>query len=80
MYMAKANGKSGFAVFDLDRTSRCGSVTSGASRLSARIQLDQFRLVYQPIVDLAEAVAGVEAAPVAPPDACRDPTRPAGPP
>ena len=71
MYMAKANGKSGFAVFDPGMHVALRERNELSVELKRAIELDQFRLVYQPIVDLAKGgYVGVEALhPLAPPDA-----------
>ena len=62
MYMAKANGKSGFAVFDPGMHVALRERNELSVELKRAIELDQFRLVYQPIVDLAKGgFAGVEA-------------------
>ena len=54
MYMAKANGKSGFAVFDPGMHVALRERNELSVELKRAIELDQFRLVYQPIVDLAK--------------------------
>ena len=74
MYMAKANGKSGFAVFDPGMHVALRERNELSVELKRAIELDQFRLVYQPIVDLAKGgFAGVEALdPLGPPDARHD--------
>jgi len=60
--MAKANGKSGFAVFDPGMHVALRERNMLSVELKRAIELDQFRLVYQPIVDLARGgYVGVEA-------------------
>jgi diguanylate cyclase (GGDEF)-like protein len=62
MYMAKANGKAGFAVFDPGMHAAIRDRHEMGAQLQRAVELGQLRLVYQPIVDLAEgALAGVEA-------------------
>ena len=62
MYMAKANGKAGFAVFDPGMHAAIRERHELGAQLQRAVELDQLRLVYQPIVDLAgRPVAGVEA-------------------
>jgi predicted signal transduction protein with EAL and GGDEF domain len=62
MYMAKAGGKARFAIFDLDMHAAIRDRHELASELQSAVELDQLRLVYQPIVafDSGE-VAGLEA-------------------
>ena len=53
MYMAKANGKSGFAIFDPGMHVAIRERHELSAELQRAVELDQLRLVYQPIVDLA---------------------------
>jgi diguanylate cyclase (GGDEF)-like protein len=62
MYMAKANGKSGFAIFDPGMHAAIRERHELGAQLQRAVELDQLRLEFQPIVDLATgATAGVEA-------------------
>ena len=62
MYMAKANGKSGFAIFDPGMHEAIRERHELSVELQRAVDLDQLRLVYQPIIDLATGrFAGVEA-------------------
>jgi diguanylate cyclase (GGDEF)-like protein len=62
MYMAKANGKSGFAIFDPGMHVALRERNELSVELKRAVELDQLRLVYQPIINLATgAYAGVEA-------------------
>ncbi len=62
MYMAKANGKAGFAVFDPGMHTAIRDRHELGAQLQQAVELGQLRLVYQPIVDLRDgALAGVEA-------------------
>ena len=62
MYMAKANGKAGFAVFDPGMHAAIRDRHELASELQRAVELDQLRLVYQPIVELeTRRMAGAEA-------------------
>jgi diguanylate cyclase (GGDEF)-like protein len=62
MYMAKANGKAGFAIFDPGMHAAIRERHELAAQLQRAVELEQLRLVYQPIVDLeAGTLAGVEA-------------------
>jgi diguanylate cyclase (GGDEF)-like protein len=62
MYMAKANGKAGFAVFDPGMHAAIRDRHELGAQLQHAVELGQLRLVYQPIVDLRDgALAGVEA-------------------
>ena len=62
MYMAKANGKAGFAVFDPGMHAAIRDRHELGVQLQHAVELGQLRLVYQPIVDLRDgALAGVEA-------------------
>ena len=74
MYMAKANGKSGFAVFDPGMHAALRERHELSVELQRAVELDQLRLVYQPIIDLATSAmrrrrgAGPLAAPGTRPD------------
>ena len=62
MYMAKANGKSGFAIFDPGMHAAMRERHDLGVQLQQAVELAQLRLVYQPIVDLQTgALAGLEA-------------------
>ena len=62
MYMAKANGKSGFAVFDPGMHASIRARHELGNDLQHAVNLGQLRLVYQPIVSLESGrVAGLEA-------------------
>ncbi len=62
MYMAKANGKAGFAVFDPGMHAAIRDRHELGAELQHAVELGQLRLMYQPIVDLRNGVlAGVEA-------------------
>jgi diguanylate cyclase (GGDEF)-like protein len=62
MYMAKANGKAGFAIFDPGMHAAIRERHELGAQLQRAVELEQLRLVYQPIVDLPTgAMAGVEA-------------------
>jgi diguanylate cyclase (GGDEF)-like protein len=62
MYMAKANGKSGFAIFDPGMHVAIRERNALSTELKRAVELDQLRLVYQPIIDLVTGrYAGVEA-------------------
>lgn len=62
MYMAKANGKAGFAMFDPGMHAVMRERHELGAQLQRAIELDQMRLVYQPIVALDTGrLAGVEA-------------------
>ncbi len=62
MYMAKANGKAGFAVFDPGMHAAIRDRNELASELQRAVELNQLRLVYQPIVELeTRRLAGAEA-------------------
>ena len=73
MYMAKANGKSGFAIFDPGMHEAMRERHELSVDLQRAVDLDQLGLLYQPIVELASGqLAGVEAPrPLVPPDARR---------
>ena len=62
MYMAKAGGKAGFAVFDPGMHQAIRERHELAMELQHAVDLDQLILRYQPIIDLESGrVAGVEA-------------------
>ena len=62
MYMAKANGKSGFSLFDPGMHAAVRDRHELSSQLQRAVDLDQLTLLYQPIVELATGqVAGLEA-------------------
>jgi diguanylate cyclase (GGDEF)-like protein len=62
MYMAKANGKARFAIFDPGMHAAIRERHELGAQLQHAVELDQLRLVYQPIVELATGqVAGLEA-------------------
>jgi diguanylate cyclase (GGDEF)-like protein len=62
MYMAKANGKAGFAVFDPGMHAAIRDRHEMGTQLQQAVELGQLRLAYQPIVDLSDGtLAGVEA-------------------
>ena len=62
MYMAKANGKSGFAVFDPGMHASIRARHELGNDLQHAVDLGQLRLVYQPIVNLESGrVSGLEA-------------------
>ena len=62
MYMAKANGKAGFAIFDPGMHAAIRERHELSAHLQRAVVLEQLRLVYQPIVDLDSGrIAGVEA-------------------
>ena len=62
MYMAKANGKSGFAVFDPGMHASIRARHELGNDLQHAVDLGQLRLVYQPIVSLESGrVSGLEA-------------------
>ncbi|HEV8696244.1 MAG TPA: EAL domain-containing protein [Candidatus Limnocylindrales bacterium] len=62
MYMAKANGKAGFAVFDPGMHAAIRERHEMGVQLQRAVELGQLRLTYQPIVDLADsALVGIEA-------------------
>jgi EAL domain-containing protein (putative c-di-GMP-specific phosphodiesterase class I) len=62
MYMAKTNGKAGFAVFDPGMHAAIRDRHELGAELQHAVELGQLRLMYQPIVDLRDGVlAGVEA-------------------
>ncbi|RPH35490.1 MAG: EAL domain-containing protein, partial [Chloroflexi bacterium] len=62
MYMAKANGKARFAIFDPGMHAAIRERHELGAQLQRAVELDQLRLVYQPIVELGSArLAGLEA-------------------
>ena len=62
MYMAKANGKARFAIFDPAMDAAMRQRHDLAAQLQRAVELDQLRLAYQPIMALdTGAVAGLEA-------------------
>jgi diguanylate cyclase (GGDEF)-like protein len=62
MYMAKANGKAGFAIFDPGMHAAIRERHELGAELQRAAELEQLRLVYQPIVELETGrQAGVEA-------------------
>lgn len=62
MYMAKANGKARFAIFDPGMHAAIRERHELGAQLQRAVDLDQLRLAYQPIVALDSGqVAGVEA-------------------
>ncbi len=62
MYMAKANGKAGFAIFDPGMHEAMRERHELSVELQRAVDLDQLSLLYQPIVDIATGrLAGVEA-------------------
>ncbi len=62
MYMAKAGGKAGFAVFDPGMHAEIRARHELALELKQAVELDQLQLRYQPIMELGSGrLAGVEA-------------------
>jgi diguanylate cyclase (GGDEF)-like protein len=62
MYMAKANGKARFAIFDPGMHAAIRERHELGAQLQRAVELDQLRLVYQPIVEIGTGrVAGLEA-------------------
>ena len=62
MYMAKANGKAGYAIFDPGMHAAIRERHELGTQLQVAAELGQLRLVYQPIVSLRTGrPAGVEA-------------------
>jgi diguanylate cyclase (GGDEF)-like protein len=62
MYMAKANGKAGFAVFDPGMHAVIRARHELGAELQRAVDLGQLRLVFQPIVALESGrIAGLEA-------------------
>ncbi len=61
MYMAKANGKSGFAIFDPGMHEAMRERNELSVDLQRAVDLDQLKLLYQPIIDLRTGkLSGVE--------------------
>jgi diguanylate cyclase (GGDEF)-like protein len=62
MYLAKANGKAGFAIFDPGMHAAIRERHELGAQLQTAVELGQLRLVYQPIVAFETGrTAGVEA-------------------
>ena len=62
MYMAKANGKAGFAIFDPGMHAAIRERHELGLQLQTAVELGQLRVVYQPIISLETGEhAGVEA-------------------
>ena len=62
MYMAKANGKAGFAIFDPGMHAAVRERHELGSQLQSAVELGQLQVVYQPIVSLESGeLTGVEA-------------------
>jgi EAL domain-containing protein (putative c-di-GMP-specific phosphodiesterase class I) len=62
MYMAKANGKAGFAVFDPGMHAAIRARHELGAELQHAVDLGQLRLVFQPIMSLESGrIAGLEA-------------------
>ena len=62
MYMAKANGKAGFAIFDPGMHAAIRARHELGAQLQQAVDLGQLRLVYQPIVSLESGrISGLEA-------------------
>ena len=62
MYMAKANGKSGFAIFDPGMHAAIRARHELGAELQRAVDLGQLRLVFQPIVSLDSGrISGLEA-------------------
>jgi diguanylate cyclase (GGDEF)-like protein len=62
LHWAKADGKARWRVFDADRNAREVARYTLAAAMPAALERNEFRLVYQPIVDLAGGTLyGVEA-------------------
>jgi diguanylate cyclase (GGDEF)-like protein len=62
MYMAKANGKAGFAIFDPEMHAVIRERHELGAQLQHAVELDQLRLEFQPIVKLGTGkTAGFEA-------------------
>ncbi len=62
MYLAKANGKAGFAIFDPGMHAAIRERHELGAQLQTAVELGQLRVVYQPIVNLESGrTAGVEA-------------------
>jgi EAL domain-containing protein (putative c-di-GMP-specific phosphodiesterase class I) len=62
MYLAKANGKAGVAVYDPGMRGAIRERHDLGAQLLQAVELGQLRLTYQPIVDLSDGrMAGIEA-------------------
>ena len=61
LYKAKAGGRNQVCFFDPSLQAEVNSRTSLLRDLRAAVELDQLRLLYQPVVDRARRVLGVEA-------------------
>jgi diguanylate cyclase (GGDEF)-like protein len=62
MYMAKANGKAGFAIFDPEMHAVIRERHELGAQLQQAVELDQLRVEFQPIVKLETGrIAGFEA-------------------
>lgn len=62
MYMAKANGKAGFAIFDPGMHAAIRARHELGAQLQQAVELGQLRVVYQPIVSLDSGrISGLEA-------------------
>jgi diguanylate cyclase (GGDEF)-like protein len=62
MYLAKANGKAGFAIFDPGMHAAIRERHELGAELQTAVELGQLRVVYQPIIALETGrMAGVEA-------------------
>lgn len=62
MYVAKQNGRARWEIFDLELRSRATNRLTIEGELRRALQLDQFELLYQPVVDIATSrVVGAEA-------------------
>lgn len=61
MYMAKANGKAGFAVFDPGMHAAMRDRHELGLQLQRAVERGELRLVYQPIASLDGTLAGMEA-------------------
>lgn len=62
LYRAKSRGKSRFEVFDEEMHSRAVALLEMESDIRKALELEQFRVVYQPVVRLKDhSVTGVEA-------------------
>ncbi|MFN8526452.1 MAG: EAL domain-containing protein [Chloroflexota bacterium] len=62
MYRAKANGKSRFEVFDVSMTARASERLELETSLRKALERNEFRVYYQPIIDIqAQRIEGFEA-------------------
>ena len=62
LYWAKSDGRARWAAFDADRNARDMTSYTVLATLGQGVERDEFEVVYQPIVDLADRrVLGVEA-------------------